>query len=92
MSMVNLTRRQCMQIRVTVRRASRHPLVRSGKFLQKHVVRGATLSLVPDAVNDMAFHHAQLNIDEMFHVVQDTTSIGVMTLALAMALAATKPK
>jgi hypothetical protein len=89
--MVNLTHRRCVQFRVTVRRVSNHPYVRSGKFLQKHVVRGATLSLVPGAVNDMAFHHAQLNIDEFFHVVQDTTSIGVMTLALALTLAATKP-
>ena len=74
-----------------MRRVTQHPLVRSGKFLQKHVVRGATLSLVPGAVNDVAFHHAQISLDEMFHVVQDTTSIGVMTLALALALAATKP-
>ena len=73
-----------------MRRVTQHPFVRSGKFLQKHVVRGATLSLVPGAVNDVAFHHAQFNIEEMFHVVQDTTSIGVMTLALAMALSATK--
>lgn len=88
--MVKLTRRQCLQLRVTARRVTKHPLVRSGKFLHKHVVRGATLSLVPGAVNDIAFHHAQLSVDEVVHVLQDTTSISVMTLALAMVLTTAK--
>ena len=81
-----VTRRQCLQIRVTVRKVSKHPLVRSSRRLQKHVVRGATLGLVPDAVNDVAFHHAPLNLNEVIHVVQDTTSVSLMTLALALAI------
>lgn len=80
------TRRACLRIRVSVRHASRHPLVRSGKLLKKHVVRGATLGLVPDAVNDLAFHHAQLNFDEVVHVLQDTTTIASMTYVLAIVL------
>lgn len=79
-------RRTCVKIRTTVRKLSRHPIVRSGQLLKKHVVRGATLSLVPDAVNDMAFHHAQLNFDEVVHVLQDTTTIASMTYVLAIVL------
>ena len=79
-------RRTCVKIRTTVRKISRHPIVRSGRFLRKHVVRGATLSLVPDAVNDVAFHHAQLNLDEIVHIVQDTTTITSMTFLLAIVL------
>jgi len=75
-------RRACLRIRVSVRHATRHPIVRSGK----HVVRGATLGLVPDAVNDLAFHHAQLNLDEVVHVLQDTSTIASMTYVLAIIL------
>jgi hypothetical protein len=79
-------RRACVKIRSTVRRVSKHPFVRSGTLLKKHVVRGAALGLVPDAVNDVAFHHAQLNLDEVIHVVQDTTSIASMTFLFAIFL------
>jgi len=75
------------RVRVVVRRVSRHPItrrtIRSGVLLRKHVVRGATLGLVPDAVNDVAFHHAQLNLDEVIHVLQDTATISTMTAVLA---------
>jgi hypothetical protein len=84
----------CVQVRVVVRRVVRHPLtqrtLRSGTLLRKHVVRGATLGLVPDAVNDVAFHHAQLNLDEIFHVVQDTATISSMTAVLAVLMLASR--
>jgi hypothetical protein len=84
----------CVQTRVVIRRVSRHPVVqqtiRTGSRIQKHVVRGATLSLVPDAVNDIAFHHAQMNMTEVIHVFQDTIAISSMSMALATALILTK--
>jgi hypothetical protein len=84
----------CVQTRVVFRRVSRHPVVqqtiRTGSRIQKHVVRGATLSLVPDAVNDLAFHHAQLNMNEVIHVFQDTIAISSMSMVLATALILTK--
>ena len=89
-----MARGACVHVRVTVRRVVRHPLtqkaVRSGTLLRRHVVRGATLSIVPDALNEYAFHHAQLNMDEVFHVVQDTAVIGSMTGILAAVLVATR--
>lgn len=83
-----------IQTRVIMRRVSRHPIVRqtfrSGSRIQKHVVRGATLGLVPDAVNDIAFHHAQLNMTEVVHVFQDTIAISTMNMVLATMLVMTK--
>jgi len=84
----------CIQTRVVIRRVSRHPVVqqtiRSGSRIQKHVVRGATLGLVPDAVNDIAFHHAQLNVAEVVHVFQDTLAISTMNMVLATMLVLSK--
>jgi len=84
----------CVQTRVAMRRVSRHPIVRqtirSGSRIQKHVVRGATLGLVPDAVNDIAFHHAQLNMAEVVHVFQDTIAISTMNMVLATMLVLSK--
>jgi len=84
----------CVHTRIAIRRIERHPVVqrtlRSGVLLRKHVVRGATLSLVPDAVNDIAFHHAQLNVGEVFHVVQDTAVISTINALAALATIAVK--
>jgi hypothetical protein len=54
------------------------------------VVRGATLSLVPDALNDFAFHHAQANLDEVLHILQDQVTISGMSAMLAIALLSLK--
>jgi len=84
----------CTQTRVALRRVSRHPFVqqtiRTGSRIQKHAVRSATLSLVPDAVNDIAFHHAQLNMEEVVHVFQDTIAISTMNMVLATMLVLSK--
>ena len=83
-----------VQTRVIIRRVSRHPIVkqtiRTGSRIQKHAVRSATLSLVPDAVNDIAFHHAQLNMTEIVHVFQDTVAISTMNMFLATMLVMSK--
>ena len=83
-------KRTCVRIRSTVRKIGRHPIVRSGRLLRKHVVRSATLGLVPDTLNDVAFHHAQLNTAELLHVLQDTVSITTMTTLLAALLVTVK--
>jgi hypothetical protein len=84
----------CVQTRVVIRRVSRHPIVqqtiRTGSRIQKHAVRSATLSLVPDAVNDIAFHHAQLDMTEVVHVFQDTIAISTMNTILATILVLSK--
>lgn len=83
-----------VQTRVVLRRVIRHPFVkqtiRTGTRIQKHAVRSATLSLVPDAVNDIAFHHAQLDMTEVVHVFQDTIAISTMNMVLATMLVISK--
>lgn len=84
----------CINIRITIRRVQRHPVtkrtIRSTTLLKKHVVRGATLSLVPDALNDFAFHHAQPNLDEVLHVLQDQVAVSSMSAVLAIILLSVK--
>ena len=80
----------CVHVRIAIRRVQRHPVaqrtIRSGTLIKKHVVRGATLGLVPDALNDFAFHHAQVNVDEAIHLVIDQATISSMTAVLAIAM------
>jgi hypothetical protein len=83
-----------VKVRITVRRIQRHPItkrtIRTGTFLQKHVIRSATLGMVPSTVNDMVFHHAQLNIDELIHIIQDQASISSISALMAIAMIASK--
>jgi hypothetical protein len=73
---------------VTVRRVGRHPIVqrtlRSGRHLSKHVIRATTLSFVPSTVNDVVFHHAQLNVQEVIHTASDTLTVGTMNAIVAL--------
>ena len=84
----------CVTVRVTVRRVQRHPItkrtVRSTTLLKKHMVRGVTLSLVPDALNDFAIHHAQVSLNEVTHLLLDQVTISGMSAALAIAMLALK--
>ena len=79
---------------ITVRRVGRHPViqrsVRSGALLKKHVVIATTLSMIPSTVNDVVFHHAQLNVQEVVHTATDTLTIGTMNAIVALISVATK--
>lgn len=84
----------CVQVRVVVRRVQRHPITqrtfRSGILIKKHVVRGATLGLIPDALNDFAFHHAPLTVDEAVHILQDQVAISSLSAMMAIVLMASR--
>lgn len=88
--MNKVVRRTC----ITVRRAARHPVVtrtlRSENLLRRHLVRGATLGLVPNTINDVAFHHAQMNLGEIIHVTQDTVTISTIDALAAILMIITK--
>jgi hypothetical protein len=79
---------------ITVRKVARHPVatrtIRSGALLRKHVIRATTLSLVPDTVNDVVFHHAQLNIQEVIHATQDSVTIGTINGLVALVTVVSK--
>ena len=84
-----MDRRTCVTIRCTIRKVVRHPLtkktIRSGALLRKHVVRGATLGLLPSTVNDIVVHHAKLNLGEILHVTQDTVTVAGINAVVAIA-------
>jgi hypothetical protein len=86
--------RPCTHVRITVRRVQRHPItqktIRSGNLIKKHVVRGATLGLIPDALNDFAFHHAPVTVTEAIHILQDQVAISSLSAMMAIALLVTK--
>ena len=86
--------RPCTHVRITVRRVQRHPITqrtfRSGNLIKKHVVRGATLGLIPDALNDFAFHHAPVTVNEAIHILQDQVAISSLSAMMAIALLVTK--
>jgi hypothetical protein len=56
--------------------------IRSGALIHKRIIKSATLGLVPDGVNDVAFHHAHIDFFEIIHVLQDATAIGALTLVM----------
>jgi hypothetical protein len=80
----------CTHIRIGVRRVQRHPITqrtfRSGNLIKKLVVRGATLGLLPDALNDFAFHHAPLTVNEAVHILQDQVAISSLSAMMAIVL------
>ena len=79
---------------ITVQRVGRHPVIqrsmRSGNLLKKHVVRATTLSMIPSTVNDVVFHHAQLNLEEVVHSASDSLTIGTINAHVAVLSIATK--
>jgi hypothetical protein len=81
---------KCVHVRIAIRRVQRHPVaqrtIRSSTLIKRHVVRGATLGLIPDALNDFAFHHAQVNMDEAIHIMVDQAAISSMTAVIAIAM------
>ena len=82
----------CVRTLVAVRKVQRHPLtkktLRASVKIHKHVVRGATLGVIPSGINDLVFHHAQLSLDEAIHIVIDQASVSSMSAILAIILLA----
>lgn len=85
---------KCVHVRIAIRRVQRHPVtqrtIRSSTLIKKHVVRGATLGLIPDALNDFAFHHAPLNVNEAVHILQDQIAVSSLSAMMAIVLMSAK--
>jgi predicted ATP-grasp superfamily ATP-dependent carboligase len=71
----------CVQVQVTVRRFGRNT-----QKIQKHFVRGAAFSVVPDILNDVAFHHTNVDVHEIARVVQDISTVSALNIAIASLL------
>ena len=68
-------RRTCVQVRRIGRSETIQRAFTASKFIKKHFVRGAVLGVVPSTINDVAFHHAALNVQEVIHVTVDTVTV-----------------
>jgi hypothetical protein len=64
-----------VQTQIVIRKVQRHPIT---KKIARHVVRNTAMSIVPNTVNDVVFHHAQLNFDEFIHVTQDSLIVNIL--------------
>ena len=80
--------RTIRQTSICLKRVSRRPelrrLVRSSALLRKHMVRTAAFSLVPSEVNDVFIHHAQMNLEQIFHVAADSASVSALSAAISI--------
>jgi len=85
-----MSKRICVHVRRVIRSPMVTRTIRSGALLRKHVVRGATIGLVPSTINDVAFHHAQLNINEVIHITQDAMTLTTLNALASVLVTAAK--
>jgi hypothetical protein len=53
--------------------------------MKKNLIRTTVMSFVPSAIDDVAIHHANLNISEIVHVGIDTATINMIGIILSFA-------
>lgn len=73
---------------VIARRAWRKtmPVVhKTGRFVERHVIRTSVASFVPSVVNDTLVHHVRVTPEQLIHVMTDDVTVSSMT-ALALIL------
>lgn len=83
-------RRTCVQVRRIGRSEPVQRALTASKFMKKHMVRGAAFGFVPSTINDLAFHHATLDITELIHVSVDTATISSINAVANILLLASK--
>lgn len=79
-------RRTCIQVRRIGRSEIIQTTMKKTKILKKIVIRSAMFSVLPSAVNDVVFHHASLDLNEAFHVTEDTMHVSLINAILLLAL------
>jgi methyl coenzyme M reductase subunit C len=73
----------CVQTQIAFRRVQRHPVTKKTiRRIEKHVVKGTAIGLVPSALNDVLIHHAPIDFGELAHVTQDTLAVTILNLVL----------
>jgi methyl coenzyme M reductase subunit C len=77
----------CVQTQIAFRRVQRHPVTKKTiRHIEKHVVKGTAIGLVPSAINDVIIHHAPIDFYELIHATQDTFAINLLNLAIRLLL------
>ena len=49
------------------------------------------MGIVPSALNDLVFHHAQLSMDEVIHAAQDTMVVTALAVVIRLLLVNIEP-
>jgi len=75
--------KSCLRTLVHLRRVQRNPVL---KKTTRRIVKGAVVSVFPSALNDVVFHHASLNIEEIVHVTQDAFVISIINTISKLSL------
>jgi len=70
--------KQCVKTQVFIRRVQRHPISQKAMRHSKRIVR----ITIPGVMNEVIFHHAQLNMDEVLHVTEDTFAISILGILI----------
>ena len=83
-------RRTCVQVRRIGRSEPVQRAVTASRFIKKHMIRGAAFGIFPSTVNDMAFHHATLNMNELIHITVDTMTVTSINTVANILLVASK--
>lgn len=85
-------RRTCVHVRRIGKSEPIQRAITATKFMKKHMIRGAALGIFPSTINDVAFHHATLNMSEIIHVTVDTLTLtGINTVANILIVASKLP-
>jgi len=63
-------------------RQARPVIHRTGRFVQRHVVKTSAVSFVPSVLNDAIIHHQTITPIELWHVATDDISVST-AVALA---------
>jgi methyl coenzyme M reductase subunit C len=75
----------CVRTQIAIRRVQRHPVTKKTiRRIEKHVVKGTAIGLVPSAINDIVIHHAPIDFSELVHATQDTIAINLLNFAIAI--------
>jgi len=82
-----MSRSLCVHTQIAVRRVQRHPATKKTiRRIEKHVVQGTAVGLVPSAINDVLVHHVPLDLGEVLHAAQDTFIVNILNLAIKILL------
>lgn len=83
-------RRTCVQVRRIGRSKPVQRAISASRFIKKHAIRGAAFGIFPSTLNDVAFHHATLNMNELIHVTVDTVTLSSINTVANILIVASK--
>lgn len=65
-------------------RQARPVIHRTGRFVQRHVIKTSVASFVPTLLNDTVVHHQALTPAEILHVASDSSVVALTSILLKL--------